>query len=142
MKPVAIIIFGILINFLFAQDVTGKWKTIDHETGEAKSIVEIYKKDGKIYGKIVEVLNKENPEKLICDECPEPWKNQPIVGLVIINGFEDDGDGEWAGDDALFSPKKKEVYDGKLWREGDVLFVRGYLGWFHATQEWQKVKEK
>ena len=28
-----------------AQDVTGKWKTIDDETGEAKSIVEIYKQN-------------------------------------------------------------------------------------------------
>jgi hypothetical protein len=30
--------------------VTGKWKTVD-ETGQAKSIVEIYEKSGKIYGK-------------------------------------------------------------------------------------------
>ena len=43
---------------LFAQDVTGKWKTIDDETGDAKSIVEIYKQDGKVYGKIVEILNE------------------------------------------------------------------------------------
>jgi hypothetical protein len=31
--------------------VTGKWKTVDDETGQAKSIVEIYEKSGKIYGK-------------------------------------------------------------------------------------------
>ena len=40
-----------------AQDVIGKWKTIDDDTGEAKSIVEIYKQDGKIYGKVVEILD-------------------------------------------------------------------------------------
>ena len=27
---------------VFAQDVTGKWKTIDDETGDAKSIGNIY----------------------------------------------------------------------------------------------------
>ncbi len=36
----------------FAQ-IEGKWKTIDDESGKAKSIVEIWKKaDGKYYGKI------------------------------------------------------------------------------------------
>lgn len=29
---------------MVAQDIFGQWKTIDDETGEAKSIVEIYEK--------------------------------------------------------------------------------------------------
>jgi uncharacterized protein YhfF len=36
--------------------VTGKWKTIDDQTGEAKSIIEIYEKGGKVYGKVVDIL--------------------------------------------------------------------------------------
>jgi hypothetical protein len=51
--------------FLFAltmqsQSVIGKWKTIDDETGEAKSVVEIYEKSGKIYGKVVDILRRES----------------------------------------------------------------------------------
>ena len=42
-----------------AQDIFGQWKTIDDQTGEAKSIVEIYKRDGKVFGKIVSILNPE-----------------------------------------------------------------------------------
>jgi hypothetical protein len=35
-------------NFLCSKHrVTGKWKTIDDQTGEAKSIIEIYEKGGK-----------------------------------------------------------------------------------------------
>ena len=41
-----------------AQSVTGRWKTFDDETGAAKSIVEIYEKNDKIYGKVVEILEK------------------------------------------------------------------------------------
>jgi hypothetical protein len=35
----------------------GKWKTFDDETKEAKSIVEITERGGKIYGKVIEILN-------------------------------------------------------------------------------------
>jgi hypothetical protein len=45
--------------------IEGKWKTIDDETGKAKSIVEIFKKsDGKYYGKISQLLIK--PEHANC----------------------------------------------------------------------------
>ncbi|PLX19865.1 MAG: DUF2147 domain-containing protein [Salinivirgaceae bacterium] len=120
------------------QSVVGKWKTIDHETGEAKSIVEIYMKGGKVYGKIIQILSKPNPETLKCDDCPEPWADKPLIGLDIIRGLEKDGD-EWYADEAIISPSRKKVYDCKLWREGDILMVRGYIGWFYDTQEWHKV---
>jgi hypothetical protein len=38
---------------LSGQTIVGKWKTIDDKTGKVKSIVEIYEKDSKYYGKIV-----------------------------------------------------------------------------------------
>lgn len=43
-----------------SQSVIGKWKTIDDETGEAKSVVEIYEKSGKVYGKVVEILRADH----------------------------------------------------------------------------------
>ena len=62
------ILFVAVAGVFSAQaQVTGKWKTIDDETGQAKSIVEIYESNGKIYGKIVEILNpaKKNSK---CDK--------------------------------------------------------------------------
>lgn len=41
----------------------GVWKTIDDETGEAKSHVEIYEKDGVLHGKVVKLLQK-SPDTL------------------------------------------------------------------------------
>ena len=54
---------GVLILFLSfvsvglsGQSVTGKWKTIDDETGEERSIVELYEKGGAIFGKVMRFM--------------------------------------------------------------------------------------
>ena len=48
---------------LKAQKEVGLWKTIDDETGKPKSYVELYIKNGKLYGKVTDILDKaeENP---------------------------------------------------------------------------------
>ncbi|MCP4929507.1 MAG: DUF2147 domain-containing protein, partial [Gammaproteobacteria bacterium] len=43
-----------------AEDVTGLWQTIDDETGQPKSIVEITEVDGSLQGKVVKLLLKPN----------------------------------------------------------------------------------
>ena len=57
--------------------ILGKWKTIDDETGEAKSIVELYEKNGLVYGKVVELLKEKDQNKL-CTECKGSKKNQKM----------------------------------------------------------------
>ena len=34
-----------------AQSITGRWKTIDDESGEDRSIVEIFERQGRYFGK-------------------------------------------------------------------------------------------
>jgi len=53
---IAILLFSI---HGFSQTIFGKWKTVDGVSGEAKSIVEIYKKEGKVFGKIIDKLTKD-----------------------------------------------------------------------------------
>ncbi|MDP5044484.1 MAG: DUF2147 domain-containing protein [Leeuwenhoekiella sp.] len=124
---------------VFAQDVTGKWKTIDDETGDAKSIVEIYKKDGKVYGKIVEILNKDRQDAK-CVDCPGSDKGKPVNGLVIIKGLEKDGD-EYA-DGKILDPQSGKLYKCQIELEGaNKLKVRGYVGFslLGRTQYWTRV---
>lgn len=126
----------LLTSGLFAQgDVLGKWKTIDDETGEMKSIVEISKKsDGKLYGTIMQLAPGEDPNKT-CKECPGSKKNQKLIGMEIITGLEID-DEVWEGDDAILKPSTGTLYDCKLWEEDGKLQVRGYIGWVFKTQVW------
>jgi len=122
-----------------AQDVTGKWKTIDDETGEAKSIVEIYKQNGKVYGKVVEILD---PKKrgLTCDKCTGTDKDKPILGLVIIKGLKKDGN-EY-NDGTITDPNNGKVYKCYIELDGpNKLDVRGYIGFslLGRTQTWTRV---
>lgn len=123
-----------------AQDVFGKWKTIDDETGEAKSIVEIYKKDGKVFGKVVEILNPAK-KNATCDKCEGTDKGKPIQGLVILKDLKKDGS-EYNGG-TILDPNKGKVYKALIALEGaDKLKVRGYIGFslMGRSQYWERVK--
>lgn len=122
-----------------AQSVTGKWKTFDDETGDAKSIVEIYEKNGKIYGKIIEILEKGKEDKT-CDKCKGSKKDKPVKGMVIIEGLSKDGD-SWE-DGTILDPRNGKEYKCRINLENsDKLKVRGYLGvsLLGRTQYWTRI---
>lgn len=124
-----------------SQSIFGKWRTIDDETGNEKSIVEIYQKDGKAYAKIVELLEKGKEDK-VCEECKGAKKNKPIKGMEIINGLSKDGD-EW-NDAKILDPKTGKEYKCYITLDGtNKLKVRGYVGFalLGRTQFWHKVEE-
>ena len=126
--------------FIFSQDVVGKWKTIDDETGNAKSIIEIYEEDGKYFGKIVKILTLDK-EDSVCTLCEGEKKNQPILGMVILTDLEKDDD-EW-NDGKILDPNNGETYSCYISLESnDKLKVRGYIGFslLGRTQYWHKVK--
>ncbi|HRB70329.1 DUF2147 domain-containing protein [Flavobacterium sp. WV_118_3] len=123
-----------------AQGVVGKWKTVDDETGEAKSIVEITESGGKIYGKVVEILNpaKKNAK---CKDCSGEDKDKPILGLTIIKGLKKSGDEYTEG--KILDPNKGKLYKCTVKLDGhDKLNVRGYVGisLIGRTQTWSRVK--
>ena len=134
MKITALLVALVLSNIAFGQDVIGQWKTIDDETGKPKSIVNIYQEDGKLYGQIVKTFNG-SPDK-VCN-CTGDKAGKKIVGMVIIDGLKK-GDDYWKGDDGIFDPEKDTYYDVRIWREGDELKVRGYIGFLFRTQTWVK----
>ncbi|MFK7946272.1 MAG: DUF2147 domain-containing protein [Saprospiraceae bacterium] len=121
--------------------VVGIWKTIDDETGKAKSHVKIYlAKNGKYYGKIVKLLNRDKgDEDPVCDVCPGSDKGKKIMGMKIVKGMEKQSDGTFS-EGTIMDPKSGKVYTCKMWAEGSSkLMVRGYKGPFYRTQTWHKV---
>lgn len=133
----------LLVTVAKAQSCVGTWITIDDETGKKKSKVELYKKDGKLYGKIVYLYpregREENPK---CTKCTGDRKNQPLIGLQIVRGLEWDGS-EWE-DGTICDPENGKIYTCSIWLDEenkDRLHVRGYVGPFFRTQTWIRVKE-
>ncbi len=124
-----------------AQDVIGKWKTIDDETGKPKSIIEIYKDGDKYYGKIVQLLTEENKDG-VCRTCETEYKNKNIIGLVILKDLEKDGDTYEDGE--IMDPKNGKTYSCYIELvEPNKLKVRGYIGFslLGRTQYWYRVQD-
>lgn len=139
-------IFTIALLFLLsistqAQTVIGKWKTIDDETGQPKSIVEIYEKSGKIYGRVIEILDTEH-KKSTCTKCSGDDKNKPILGMVVIKGLSKQGNEYRSG--KILDPKNGKLYKAIVALESkDKLKVRGYIGisLLGRTQYWYRLKK-
>jgi|SRR5690606_8154094 uncharacterized protein (DUF2147 family) len=137
-------IWGVCILFsvsVQAQSIFGKWKTIDDRTGNPKAIISIYEEDGLMHGHVVEIL-EEGKENAVCGKCEGDRKNQPILGMKIIEDVEHVGNGEWKGK-TLFDPEQAMTFRCKLWLNPDnpdELKVRGYLAFIYRTQTWIRVE--
>jgi len=130
-------------NFTLAaqeQKVTGKWRHYDSETGQLNSIMETYIENGKLYARILELFVSNQPDTLVCVDCPDNWRNQKILGINIVNGLSYNGH-EWEGENALLDPEVQKAYCCKVWRDGENLLVRGYLGFIYQTLVWYPFDE-
>ena len=116
-----------------AQSPIGFWQTVDDKTKEPRSIVEIYEEDGNLKGRIVKLINPDEPNP-VCDACEGERKDQPIEGMVILEDMEQDGEA-WAGGQIL-DPENGKTYRCRIWVEEGNLRVRGYLAVFRRTQTW------
>ena len=129
-------------NLLFSQSIIGKWKTIDDNSGKPRSIVEIYERDGKVFGKVVKTFPEpgEDPDP-ICDECEGEKNGQKIIGMEIITDMKLDKKKNEYSKGEILDPENGNVYDCKLWVEDGNLMVRGYLLFFYRTQTWLPYSE-
>jgi|SRR5579871_1524097 len=105
---------------------TGRWKTIDDQSGQARGIVRLYEENGAIFGKI-ESAFKASEAKEHCNLCKDERKGQPVIGMVVLRGLRKQGD-EYTGGDIL-DPDTGIVYRCKLrlLDGGKRLLVRGYV---------------
>lgn len=141
------LLMGFLVGSIFASfkllanpTPVGLWKTINEDTKEAKSYVRITEQDGVLTGKIEKILNKAKQDAL-CTECDGDKKNQPMLGMTIIEDVTYAGDGSWE-DGEILDPNNGKTYSVRLTlqQNGEQLEVRGYVGFFYRNQYWLKVE--
>ncbi len=118
----------ISVPALAAEPVTGVYKTIDDETGEAKSLVQVYSYQGKVYGRVVKLFQEQNKKAVGIKGDPK------IMGLDVIWDLTDEGKRYEGG--YILDPQKGKIYGCEMWREGNKLIVRGKIGPFGRSQTW------
>lgn len=139
-----------IIHFIFvlfctiathAQTVVGTWQTVDDKSGEIKSHIEIYEVNGRVFGKVVKILDPESPANAICQDCEGEYKDQPILGLEIMKDFKKSG--KYYKNGTILDPENGTEYDCKIWlneNDGNKLNVRGYVLFLYRTQEWIRLE--
>lgn len=126
--------------------ILGQWYTEDQ-----RSIVQIYKEDGKYQGKMIALKNpkygEDEPElegQYVRDRNnPDPEKrSNHLVGNVIMQGFTYDADdNEWSGG-KIYDPDNGKTYSCVVKLDDpNTLAVRGYIliRTFGRTTEWKRV---
>jgi uncharacterized protein (DUF2147 family) len=118
----------------------GYWTTID-DGKTPSSVIQIYAKGKKLYGKIVRLIKPREKDPR-CTACDGSRKNQRIIGMEILRDFEQDDD-EWSGG-YILDPREGKEYKCylELLDQGQRLKVRGYVGiaLLGRTQYWQKAE--
>ncbi len=130
MKFLSTLAMALLITLptMAAENIAGLYKTIDDETGEAKSLVQIYRHQGKMYGRVVKLFKNPNMKAVGIKGDPK------IVGLDVVWGLKDEGERFEGGQ--ILDPAKGKIYGCEMWREGNKLIVRGKIGPFGRNQTW------
>lgn len=140
MKSVYIISIFLITTFTNVHtQVTGMWKTVGDADGTEKSIVEIYEKEGKYYGKVVKLLPAAKHKT--CENCPGDLKNKPITGMVVLKDLKKTSKG--GQDGKAIDPSNGKTYNCFIELENpDKLKLRGYIGvpTIGRTQYWYRVK--
>lgn len=135
-------LFMLLQYPLIAQEVTGKWITIDEDSKKEKSVVEIYEEDGKYFGKIIEFLEDGADPDDTCQHCKGKMKGKKLMGFKVLRNFEKDGDEYVNGD--IIDPENDKTYEGKIWVDEDdasTLNLRGYVSIVYKTIQWKRAED-
>jgi len=133
--------------------ILGLWAT-DPEGGGGEAHVQVYKEDGKYFGKIIWLAEAVYPpddpkgtpgEKKTDLNNPDPaLQNKPVVGLLITKDFVYNGKGLWHKG-SIYDPDNGKTYKCKI-KFGDnekVLKVRGFIGFslLGRTTYWTRVED-
>lgn len=120
-----------------SDDILGVWTT-----GNAKSNVEVYKQNGKYYGKIIKLkdpLNEQGKPKVDKRNPDESKRNMPLIGLVVLRDLSFDDD-EWNGG-RIYNPEDGKDYACLMrLKNAKTLEVRGYIGFslIGKSQTWTR----
>ncbi len=139
-RSIIFLIVALLLatNIGVGQDVFGVWQSYD-KSGQPRSHIKLYEKDGKLFGRIVKIMSGTTPE--ICRGCPGEKNGKVTLDIDIIWDMEKHGD-IWK-DGKIINPEGGKIYGCKIWlQSANKLKIRGFLGSpiIGRTQVWDRAE--
>ena len=121
--PIILVASG--FNYSNADAILGVWAN-----GTNKGHIQLYKQDGKYYGKIIWLHrpNDENGKPKVDKNNPdENARSKRLLGLIMLRDFKYQ-DGEWT-DGKIYNPDDGNEYKCNMkLKDSKTLAVRGYIG--------------
>lgn len=125
-------------------DITGLWKSTDGKSEKPRTLVAIYKYEGKYYGRMLAIYDNEGKFKDTILEGREKADgvvgNPPYCGMDFVYDVRQSSNNRYKG--KIIDPEKGDVYKVELSLRGDDLIVRGKLWIFGKNITWTKASEK
>jgi len=138
-KKLTIFLLIAFSSTMNAQTIFGNWLS-KNKDGTIDSVIKVYKKDGKVVAKIIEIKDTSR-QNAVCELCEGKNKNKPILGLNILTGLEKQDD-EWSGG-TILDPRNGKVYQCYIELvKPNKLKLRGYIGisLFGKTAYWERAE--
>lgn len=131
-------VFIVFISAItFAQkenDIIGKYRLPNNLD------IEIFKNDGKYYGKIIGFENFYEGQKNDINNPDASKQNNPLMGMVIIWGLEFDRHKKQWVDGKMYGPEKGMVFNLKVTGiDKNEITVVGSKYIFWKTLKWRKI---
>ena len=109
--------------------IVGVWRTVDDKTGKARGLIRISKATGQYVGTIERGLGEGDSPDARCTRCTDERHDQPLSGMVILEGLHRQDDRAYTGGRIL------DPDTGSTWRcdihvspDGKSLVIRGFIG--------------
>ncbi len=135
-----LLMFSLNVKAEKSGDILGQWYSENNE-----SLIEIYQKNNKFYGKLIWLKEpNRNGKPKMDDKNPDAkLKSRPLLDLVILKDFTFNGSDEWKGG-TIYDPKSGKTYDCFMKLDNkNKLKIRGYIGisLIGRTSYWTRKKE-
>jgi uncharacterized protein (DUF2147 family) len=124
--------------------VAGVWQQIDPGSGFVGGLISFKEKNGLWEGYIVKMYPKPgDPVDPVCAGCTDDRKDQPVLGIRLIQNAKRDGLSYEGG--SILDPRNGSQYSVELTLapDNETLTVRGYLGitLLGQSQTWKRLHE-
>jgi uncharacterized protein (DUF2147 family) len=146
LRSVMVLVCASLVSSAYADPPTieGVWQQIDPGSGDVGGLISFKEKGGLWEGYIVKMYPKPgDPVDPVCSGCTDDRKDQPVLGLRLIQSAKRDGLSYEGG--AILDPRNGSQYSVQLTLSPDnqTLTVRGYVGLtlFGQSQTWKRLSE-